>query len=247
MKRLAILMMAVIGFYGFALAQTNYTMYENTYMVVKSDKYKEFGEAMSKHNEKYHSGGVYHANVWMVMTGQYTGSVVWSMGPCTFTHLDSRPDSEDHNSDWAENVMPHVQKTRETGYWKLADKISYMPTDSVFSKLLITVYDIDDWQNYRFKEVMKKVAEVYEANNLEHSFSVYFPAFDMNYERDAAIVWGFNQYSAFDEDWKFKAQYEELHGEGSWLKVMDEYRAVVNNSIEEIWEFMPDMSGSAEN
>ncbi|RLB64322.1 MAG: hypothetical protein DRH08_09810 [Deltaproteobacteria bacterium] len=216
-------------------------MFENTYLTVKTDKYKEFSEAMLKHNEKYHTTGPYHANVWMVSTGYHPGSIVWSMGPCSFSHLDSRPTSKDHNEDWTENVMPNVERVIETGYWRRSDKISYMPDDSLFSKLLITVYDLAQWQEYRFKDIMGKVSEVYKANNTPHSFSVYFPAFDMPNGRDVAVVWGFKEYAVFDDDWKFKSQYEEAHGEGSWQKVMDEYRAIVKSSVDEIWEIMPGM------
>jgi hypothetical protein len=245
MRRIALLT-AFLAFVSFAISQTDYTMYENTYLMVKSDKYKEFGEAMTKHNEEFHSGGPYHANVWMVATGEYAGSFVWSMGPCTFTDLDSRPNAEDHTEDWIFNVMPNVHKIRETGYWKRADKISYTAEDSVFSKLLITVYDLDDFQSYRFKEIVGKVAEVYRDKKYEHTFHCYFPAFDMPNNRDAAIVWGFNKYAVFDEDFKFKNDYEEIHGEGSWQMVMDEYKSIVKKSVDEIWEYVPDLSGKSE-
>ena len=243
MRKISLSIIAVFVFTAFTFSQDGYTMFENTYLSVKTDKFSEFGEAMTKHNEKFHSDGPFHANVWLVSTGQYAGSVVWSMGPCTFTHLDSRPSDKDHNEDWMKNVMTNVSKVNETVYCRQSDKMSYTPDDSLFSKMLITVYDLKDWEEYRFKEVMKKVAKVYEEKNLKQSFSVYFPAFDMAHERDAAIVMGFKEYAIFDKDWVFKDQFEEVHGEGSWQKAIDEYRAVVENSIEEIWELMPDMSG----
>ena len=247
MKRFTLFLMAFMASITFVISQTNYAMYENTYLMVKTDKYKEFGEAMTKHNEKFHSGGgPYHANVWLVTTGEYVGSFVWSMGPNTFTHLDSRPDSKEHTEDWIYNVMPNVHKIRETGYWKRADKISFTAEDSVTSKLRITVYDLKDWQSYRFKEIVSKVAEVYKENNYEHSFQAYFPAFRMPNNREAAIVWGFNNYAVFDEDYKFKEDFETLHGEGSWTKVMDEYKDIVNEAVDEIWEIIPDMSGKRE-
>lgn len=243
MKRITLFALAFISFIALGFSQENYSMFENTYLMVKTDKYKEFGEAMTKHNEDFHSGGPHHANVWMVTTGRYVGSMVWSMGPTTFSHLDSRPNSKEHTEDWIYNVMPNVQKIRETGYWKLADKISYTPEDSLFSKLLISVYDIEDWQMYRFKEILGKVAEVYREKKYEHTFGVYLPAFDMAYGRDVAIVWGFKNYAVFDEDDKFKDDYEEFHGEGSWQKVMDEYKDIVEDSVDEIWELAPELSG----
>ena len=243
MKRFILTLIAVVSFGYLAFSQSSPAMFENTYLMVKSDMYKEFGEAMANHNKEFHSGGSHHVNVWMVMTGHYVGSVVWSMGPCTFAHLDSRPDSKEHMEDWLYNVMPSVQKVKETGYWKRAEKISYTAEDSTFSKLLITVYELDDWQEYRFKEILGKVAEVYQAQKYDHSFHVYFPVFDLPHGRDVAIVWGFREYAVFDEDMNFKADFEEMHGEGSWQKVMDEYKSIVIDAVDEIWEYAPDLSG----
>ena len=244
MRRFSILLVALLGFVAFSFSQESYTMFENTYLQVKTDMYKEFGKAMAEHNQKFHSEGAYHANVWSVSTGVYAGSLVWSMGPCTFSHLDSRPDGQEHMEDWLFNVMPTIKSVKETGYWKLADELSYTPKDSVFSKLMITVYDIESWQGYRFKEILKKVIEVYEARELEHSFSVYYPQTDMPNGRDVAVVWGFKKYADLDKDFEFKASLEEIHGEGSWDKVMDEYKAIVVDSVDEIWELMPDLAGS---
>jgi hypothetical protein len=111
---------------------------------------------------------------------------------------------------------------------------------------MITVFDLEDWQSYRFKEIVGKVAEVYKEKKYNHSFQVYFPTLDMPHERDAAIVWGFRKYADLDQDMEFKEAFEEIHGEGSWQKVMDEYKDVVVNSIDEIWELVPEMSGKRE-
>jgi hypothetical protein len=244
MKRITVFFMALLGFLTFTFAQESYTMYENTYLLVKSDKYKEFYEAMAEHNQKYHSANdPYHANVWMVSTGQYAGCFVWSMGPCTFSHLDARPNDKGHTEDWLHNVMPTIKSIKETGYWKRADELSYEPEGEPFTKLMITVYDLEPWQGYRFKEIVKKVAQVYKEKKYDHLFSIYFPQTDMPNERDAAIVWGYRNFADLDKDFKFKAAYEEVHGEGSWTKVMDEYKAVVANAVDEMWELVPELMG----
>lgn len=244
MRRISILLVALLGLVAFSFSQENYTMFENTYLHVKSDMYKEFGKAMAEHNQKFHSDGPYHANVWTVSTGIYAGTMVWSMGPCTFTHLDSRPGGKEHVEDWLYNVMPTIKSVKETGYWKLADKLSYTPKDSLFTKLMITVYDLEPWQGYRFKEIIKKVVEVYETKELENSFSVYYPQTSMAKKRDVAIVWGFKKYADLDKDLKFKEDFEEIHGEGSWASLMDEYKAIVVDSVDEIWELIPELGGS---
>jgi len=241
MRRLSLIIIALLVTVGFAFSQEKYSMFENTYIYVKSDKQKEFSEAMAKHNKEFHGEGPYHVNVWMVTGGLYDGAIVNSMGPLTFTELDSRPDSKEHNEDLMENVMPYVDKMVETGYWKMSKKASYIPDAPPSQKLLITVYDIEQWQEYRFREVMEKVAAVYQEKDKKHYFALFKSAFDMAHGRDAVTVWGFDSYSAFDEDWTFKSDYEELHGEGSWQMVLDEYRAVVKGSVEEIWTIMPEM------
>lgn len=245
MRKLSIIIVVMLFTASFSFSQETYSMFENTYMYVKPDKQKEFSEAMAKHNKEFHADGPYHASIWMVTGGIHAGAVVNSMGPLTFTDLDSRPSSKEHNQDWSENVMPYVEEIVETGYWKLDSKRSYDDESLQFSKILITVYDIENWQRYRFKDVMSKVAEVYKAEESDHSFSLYFPVFDMANNRDAATVWGFNEYAAFDEDRKFKEDYEKLHGAGSWQMVMDEYRAVVKGSVEEIWTIIPEMMAPA--
>ena len=199
MKRLSLVLIALLFTASFSFSQKSYTMFENTYLFVKSGMEEEFAKAMAEHNQKYHADGPYHTNMWMVTGGIYSGAVVNSMGPLTFTDLDSRPDSKEHNEDWMGNVMPYVEKVGETGYWKRSDKNSYQAADTMNSKILITIYDIEHWQTYRFKDVVKNVAEVYKSEESDHSFSLYFPAFDMAHGRDAATVWGFNEYSELIE------------------------------------------------
>ncbi|MCF6341626.1 MAG: hypothetical protein L3J31_02320, partial [Bacteroidales bacterium] len=72
MKRITLTFFAALAMTIFTFAQEDesYTMFENTRLVVKTDKFKEFGKAMTHHNKTYHSGGPYHANVWSVSGGE---------------------------------------------------------------------------------------------------------------------------------------------------------------------------------
>ena len=84
-------------------------MWESFYITPDNTKKKELGEAMSKHNKKYHSEqGPHHAVVYNVVSGPNMGKMVWQMGPLKFAHLDSRPKSGGHDEDWRDNVMPYV-------------------------------------------------------------------------------------------------------------------------------------------
>ena len=248
MKRFTFLIAALLGFTAFTFAQTDYTMFDNTYLTVKPDKYKEFNKAMSEHNKKFHSGnGPRYANVWWINSGTNAGSFVWSMGPVTYTDMDSFDESnQEHLNDWLYNVMPTIRSIGESNTWKRKDELSYAMDEENFNKLNIILYDIESWQGYRFKKILEMVKKVYETKKYPHSFSVYYPEQDMDNGRDVAIVWGFNKWASFDENPKFKKDFEEINGEDSWADLMNEFKATVKGRTSEIWILIPELSGTTD-
>jgi len=246
MKRFTILLMAFMALTAISFAQEeeSYTMFDNTRIVVKTDKIQEFGAAMANHNKTYHNDGPYHANVWSVTVGEKAGEFVWSMGPCTFTELDGSPDSEAHLNDWITNVMPNVERLDGSNMWRLDSKHSYVPDDDKgSSKLSITVFDIQDEQAYRFKDILDRVLKVYKAKNYKYSFTTYWPQFTTNSEEDVAIVSGFEKWARFDEDRNFKKDFIEINGEGSWDDFLKDLRGTINGSKDEVWVLVKELSG----
>jgi hypothetical protein len=248
MRKTIFTFLAIAAFVSFSIAQDDsYMMFENTRIKPKTDKLKAFGKAMKEHNKKFHNTGPYHANVWSVAVGQHTGEVIWSMGPCTFSDLDSRPSGEDHFNDWMDNVMPNVACVGENNLWRLDKEHSYNPDNKRNNKLSIRIYDLEDWQGYRFKELLSKVKKVYEEKNYDETYGVYWSQFDVNTDQDVAIVWGFDKWARFDEDPKFKKDFEEINGEGSWQKFLEELRGTIKSARDEVWELIPELSGSQDN
>lgn len=248
MRKLTILMMAILlsSILSFAQEESSYVMYENTRMTVKPDKYKDFVEAMAHHNKTYHADGPHHANIWRVVVGEDAGQIIWSMGPCTFEQHDHRPDGSEHMEDWMYNVMPTIRSTNGSNMWKRDDKLSYSPGEEGNTKLSIRVYDLKDWQAYRFKELLGKALKVYHTNEYDWSFSTYWPKFNTGNGEDVALVWGFDEWAWFDKDNKFKNDFEAIHGEGSWFKFIEEIRGTVESSKDEVWELIPALSGAGE-
>lgn len=246
MKKITTILLALFAFtvFSFAQEEDSYTMFENTRLVVKTDSYKEFGKAMAHHNKTYHAEGPYHANVWSVTVGEDAGHMIWSMGPCTYTEHDGRPSGTEHMEDWLYNVMPNVKYIDESNMWKMADKLSYSPNEEGSPKLSIRIFDLEDGQSYRFKEIMKKVIKVYSEKNYERSIATYWSEFNVNADEDVAIVWGFSKWAMFDEDPKFKGDFEEIHGEGSWQSFRDELKGAIKGAKDEVWEIIPELSGS---
>lgn len=249
MKRFTTLMLALLAFTVFSFAQDDdgYVMFENTRISVKTDMYKEFGEAMANHNKTFHSKGAYHANLWMVSVGERSGQFVWSMGPLTFADVDNRPGGKEHLEDWLYKVMPTLKYVAETNYWKLDDKHSYNPNPEALStKLSISVFDLEDFQEYRFKELLNKVIKVYKEKEYDRSFSTYWPKFDVKSDEDVAIVGQFEKWADFDDDRNFKKDFEEVHGPGSWESFIEEFKGSISGVKDEVWELIPDLSGDME-
>ena len=65
--------------------ETSYAMWESMYVTPDNTKLKALGEAMSKHNKKYHKEGPFMATVYNVVSGPNTGKLVWQMGPLNYS------------------------------------------------------------------------------------------------------------------------------------------------------------------
>ena len=201
-------------------------------------------KGMADHNKKFHSIAPYHAEVWNVFVGPHEGRWLWGMGPCTFTDLDNEPAGQEaHDKDWMANVESHCVKVSEEEYWKLNDKYSYTPEGYNLGKAVWTFFDIKPFEMYRFHAILEKVAKVYREKKYPNPFNVFENQFDSNNGRDIMLEWGFNSWSYFDKDNSFKKDYEELNGEGSWNQLLNELRDIVNNSYDEVAEYMKNLSG----
>ncbi len=106
-------------------AAQDYTQYEVQYMTVRPEATEALNEALAEHNQEYHSGGAYHANVWYVVNGPRTGQLVWIMGPLTFAQLDGRPAAGGHDDDWSGQVVPHLEPVGDVSYWRRGENLSY--------------------------------------------------------------------------------------------------------------------------
>jgi hypothetical protein len=244
MRKTIIFFIASFIYAGIATAQTDYEMLEIMYLKPKPDKMKELTKAMGEHNKKYHAEGPYGVSVWSCELGPHFNQLAWVMGPCTFTALDSRPDSKEHEDDWSNNVEPLIEGTG-IEYWKYNKDLSYVPENyKLTPKVVWTVFDIKPFEGYRFKEMCKKIAEVYKAKSYPYNFQVYFNQFDSKEGRDVAIEVGFEKWAFFDRDENFKKDYEEIHGEGTFQQLLDEYRDVVVSVEDEVAEIIPEMSGT---
>jgi hypothetical protein len=225
------------------IGQSDYKMMELVYLKpIPGTDLDEAVKAIADHNKKYHAEEPFKATVWSNLTGSMVGTWVWVMYPGTFTDYDGRPGGKDHDGDWDKAVLPYFTLVANE-YWKEDDKLSYYPEERKDGdKVVFTVFDIKPGESYRFKALLKKVHEVYKEKAYDRNFSVYYNQFENKCGRDVAIEVMFDKWAFLDEDHSMKNDFEEVHGEGSWMMAIEEYRDVVVSAEDELSVLMKEMS-----
>jgi hypothetical protein len=235
MKKLTLIFTLIIGLSFTAFGQAKYKMFQLAYLKPLPDTdMKAAKEAMMAHNETYHQEGPYQASIWSNLTGEMTGTWAWVMGPVTFTDFDNRPGDPDHDADWNKVVQGNF-KLVANEYWRMDEELSYAPEGyELGDKVVWTVYDLKPGDGYRFKEMVTKIIEVYKEKKYAYDFTVYWNQFDNTDGRDVVTEGSFTNWAFLDRERDFKKDFEEVHGEGSWWKLIEEYRDIVASSYDEL-------------
>ena len=226
-----------------AQAQADYKMYLQIMLEPKLDQVSLFEKNLAEHNRKFHSEGFRKASVWTVSSGSNGGKYAWVMGPLTFTDFDGHEADKVHDADWNDNVLALCSEVSDFEWWKLNEEFTYTPEGSETDDEVFRVYDIKKGQLYRFEEVLKKVVAVYKAKNYPDYFEVYYAEFSSNSNRDLAFSSGFKTWASLDEKSTFKADFEEVHGAGSWFTFIEEYRDSYNSYEDELSHREAHLSG----
>ncbi len=226
-----------------AFGQSDYKMLELAYLKpLPGADLEAASKAIAEHNKKFHAEDPYKASVWSNMTGSMVGSWVWVMYPANFTHYDDRPSGKEHDKDWDKATRPYF-KLIANEYWKEDDKLSYTPEEfKQAGKVVFTIFDIKPGDSYRFKAILEDISKVYNEKKYDYNFVVYWNQFENKNGRDVAIEVMFEKWSFLDADHGLKKDFEEVHGEGSWWKLIEEYRDIVISSEDELSILMPEMS-----
>lgn len=218
------------------ISQEKYQMVELTFMLPKIGMEKSFVDAVKSHNDVYHKDGPYKGHIDRILTGKKAGWFVWLMGPCTFSDLDSRPESDEHDKHWADKVAPTIAKYGSTEYWKNNPKLSYKSGTETPKLEEIWFLDIKKGDYYRFKALITKVKAAFEKKG-KGDMQIYNNQFNENNGRDVAIVWGMNSWAEMDdEDSSIKSEYEEINGEGSWENMLDDWEEITVSVVRQMWE-----------
>ena len=210
-----------------------YAMVEHVYISVKPGAQAAFEKAVKAHNANHHKGA-HGAQLWNISTGKGAGTYVWSMGPCTWTDLDSRPSDDAHDTDWANNVGQHVSNVHGVEYWRRSKSYSNQGENPPSGKLMIWLLDIDRDSWYRFDAFMEKVNVIHK--KMDETISVWYNRLPENNGRDVAIVWPFEKFADLDvDDWNMSEEFDKEHGDGAWDDAIKEWRAFVKGQKRQIW------------
>jgi hypothetical protein len=222
---------------------SDYAMFENFYFTPMNGHAADLQKALSAHNQKYHPAGDYAAQVYSVLNGPNAGKLIWSMGPTTWTKIESRPTEEGHDSDWDENVSIHIESYDATEFYKMDEDLSRITGPFDLNVLRIWTVDIGDGHKHHFDVLMKRIKEVNDASDSEVPFGVYRRQLSGSHGMDVVLVWFVESLAYFDQDSDFAERYEAVHGEGAMDILIDDWNAITDRVDMEIWRFMPDMSG----
>ena len=222
---------------------SDYAMFENFSFTPKAGHADDLEKAMSSHNKKYHPAGDYSAQVYTILNGPNAGKFVWSMGPTTWTQMENRPEEEGHDGDWDKNIAVHIDSYDATDYLKMDAELSHFSGSFDLNVLRVWKVDIGDGHSKHFNRLLERVKEVNVASDSKLPFGVYRRQLSGSHGFDLALVWFVDSLAWFDEDGDFAQRYEEVHGKGSMNDLFDDWNAITDRVDEEIWRFIPEMSG----
>ncbi|HLF64846.1 MAG TPA: hypothetical protein VI603_13875 [Saprospiraceae bacterium] len=224
--------------------ETEYLIFENNMITPVPGRVLQFEAVVGAHNKKYHGPGAYGVRVYSIVSGRNSGKYIWAMGPTHWSALDMRPDDPTHNFDWTGNVVPNLLSESNTTYWRFHADKSQFPQDFDVKRLMIWQVNISEDGYDKTMAIMDKVHKVYVDKFPMDSYGVYTNELASTSEgNDLAIVWFFDKWSWMSEDNEFNKKYDEVHGAGSFEKMLVEWTAATEGVDREIWEYREDLSG----
>ena len=228
----------------------DYVQFETIYLKPDTKHLSTLSKNMKAHNDKYHSALPHHANVWQVSNGPKSGWLVWSMGPTTFGHLDSRPGEGGHDEDWANNVMPYVTDMGTIEYWRLNTDVSTAPA-APLPHIKIRFYEVNADHGFLLGDIWEKMGETRKAMPAGRSWGLYNNMLQQgSIGRHFASVTPFANWAELDNGMDldpsssgtFRATFEKLNGEGSFQAFAQTMGLAFSDSYDEIWSLSAAMS-----
>ncbi|MFD1094836.1 hypothetical protein [Salegentibacter chungangensis] len=222
-----------------------YLVVGTTVFAPKPGHMDDFKQGMKAHNEQFHNGGDWGVRIYNIMNGPNTDKMMAVMGPFQWSTLDKpRENAEAHSEDWDKNVVPYMQEDLNSTYWRFHHDLSNFPPNFDVNKLEIVMFDINRMEGERMKKELAKVTKVFKEKYPDMPYGIYTNEFAAtNDGRDMAIAYFFDHFKWLSKDFKFKENYNAVHGEGTYDKFMQEWKDITAGAQTEIWVFNQALSG----
>jgi hypothetical protein len=223
----------------------DYLVVGTTIFSAKQNLFAEFRAAMKAHNEKFHDQGDRGVRIYDILNGPNTGKMVAVMGPFPWSALDKPiANQQEHDDDWLKNVVPNMETELNTSYWRFHHELSNFPPNFDVNKMQIVTFDIARMESERMKQSLEKVTKVLKDKYPELPFGVYTNEFPASEEgRDMSLAYFFDSFDWLSEDSKFKDNYEQVYGPGSFKQFLDQWKEIAEGSSTEIWVYNQSVSG----
>jgi len=226
----------VIPFLGYSQEEEkkDYYAVEAVYLLPKTGMEPKLVKAIKEHNKEFHSKSPYGAGLYSIRVGEEAGWMVWTMGGFTYSDLDDAPGEGKHMEHWRAAVEPNIAEYGRVEHWRYADKLSHRTESGEKPLEIAWMMDIEPFQYYKFKNFMEKIQQVYEKQG--EDMEVWNNMYSGSNGRDVAIFWPVENWAALDEDnWQMSEVYEEVHGEGSWMNALSDWKEFVKGMDQEVW------------
>ena len=242
MRQLLVSVLVIIPFLVQA-QDDSYTMFETVLLTPDGNNPAQLRDAMKAHNANFHNDGVHAAAVWLISSGPNAGKMVWAMGPLKYADLDSRPQGDDHDSDWAK-VMANIQDVGTVEYWKRDDELSNVVGDPT-PMLYVRYWEVNSKYGFLVDGLLQQISETIKAMEGENPWAVWDNQMRQgNLGRHMATVSGMKNWAEMDDDLQFQATFKKVHGENSWIPFIRSMQIAFSNSWDEVWTLAPEMGGS---
>ncbi len=225
-------------------AQDNsYTMFETIILNPDGKNPTKLQAEMKAHNAKFHNSGPHTAAVWIISTGPNAGKMIWAMGPLNYADLDTRPQGDDHDNDWAK-VMAHINGIGTIEYWKRDDKLSNVVGDPT-PMLYVRYWEVNNKYAFLVDGLLKQISATVKAMEGENPWAVWDNEMRQgNLGRHMATVSNMKNWAEMDDDPKFMDTFKKVHGDDSWIPFLRSMGIAFKNSWDEVWTLAPEMGGA---
>lgn len=221
MKNLLYTLIVLLGAAFSLQAQTDYKQWESHYFKAKPGEREAFEKGLAEHHKKFHNEAPFKASIFNVVTGPHSGMYDMEMGPMTFTQMENRPSSAEHDEHWAK-VMEHGELVGETVYWRADKDIDYKPEGSKdFGTYRWRYVTLLPGGGDRYEALMEDVIAVFKAKGYNRSFNMYW-RFGASEGANVVTELGMKNMASFDEESTWRKDFEEVHGEGSYQRFLDD-------------------------